>query len=322
MNAWPFAAGSLVALALGMFCPAARADGGQDGSEAARLFQEAKELMDQGRYAEACPKLDRSRALDPQVGTTLNLAFCYESLGKTASSWSTWLDGAAEAGAKGQADREALARRRAAQLESRLLRITILVAPQPDEEAIDLRLDGVPISKRRWGAPTPVDPGPHWVQATAEGKRTWFTAIQVDDQHVPLVRVAVLEVETRPEVVEAPAASLGHVPARRIAAVALGGLGVAALAGMSALALVAKSTYAGANCQGDACLKAGVDDRDRANTEAGLATAAATAGVAALAGAALLWFGSPRPRTGAQTGLTVLPAVGQDAWGLSLRGRW
>jgi hypothetical protein len=324
MNARPLAVVALLALAQSAVARAASGGPSAGDSEAAHLFQEAKQLMDEGRFAEACPKLDRSRALERQVGTTLNLALCYERLGKTATSWSTWLDGAAEAAAKGQVEREALARRRAAMLESRLLRITILVAPQQNVDAIDLQVDGVSIPKSRWGAPTPVDPGEHWVLATAEGRRPWRTTIEVDDQHVPLVQIGVLEKPAPSVPAAAPPAAAPRAPIaggltpRKTAALLLGGGGIVALAGMSALGLVARSTYLNASCIGAFCDKSGIDDRDRAATEAGLATAAGVTAASALVGAAVLWFSAP---TGHAT-LSVRPAATARDWGLSVQGAW
>lgn len=257
----------------------------------------------------------------------MNLALCYERLGKTATSWSLWLDGAAEAAAKGQTDREALARRRAAMLESRLLRITILVRPQPNAEAIDLQVDGVFIPKSRWGAPTPVDPGQHWVLATAEGRRPWRTTVEVDDQHVPLVEIGLLE-EAAPSLAPPtapPPAPRGQVSGgtggmtpRKSAALLLGGAGVAALATMSALGLVARSTYLDARCVGNGCDESGVGDRGRATTEAGLATAAGVTAAGALIGAAVLWFGAPRGNATWSVG----PAVGATSVGGFVQGGW
>jgi hypothetical protein len=279
------------------------------------LFQQAKELMDQHRYAEACPKLYRSRTLDLQVGTTLNLALCYERLGKTASSWAMWLSGATEAAAKGQQERETLARRRAALLETRLLRITILVAPQDDVASIDLQLDGESVPRSRWGAPTPVDPGTHWVEVLAPRKRPWFSTVEVDDEHVPIVRVSVLEpLEQVPREALRPS----PVSKRKTAAVLLTGAGIAAIAGMSVLALVARTTYQSAPCSGNDCDKTGVGRRDEASVEAGLATVLGLSGLSVLGGAAVVAYGWPTsPRS-----VTAPTSLGTSAVGLSFQGRW
>src|SRR6478609_5404487 len=56
------------------------------------LFQSGRQLMNDGNYEKACPLLRDSQKADPQPGTLLNLALCYEKQGKTASAWSTYTD--------------------------------------------------------------------------------------------------------------------------------------------------------------------------------------------------------------------------------------
>ena len=51
------------------------------------LYDNAKVLMEQGKYGDACPKLEESLRLDPGLGTQYHLADCYEHLGRTASAW-------------------------------------------------------------------------------------------------------------------------------------------------------------------------------------------------------------------------------------------
>jgi hypothetical protein len=148
-----------------------------DTATAQALFDDAKKLMAAGKYAEACPKLEESQRLDPGLGTQFNLATCYESLGKTASAWSTFLDVAGGAKAANQADREKVARQRAAVLEKSLSRLTITVSNPI--EGIEVRRDGAVVGQAQLGTAVPIDPGSHKVEAWAPGKKPWQTTIEV-----------------------------------------------------------------------------------------------------------------------------------------------
>ena len=69
----------------------ARADAlpvGDTRAQADDEFNEGKRLMDAGDTAAACAKFAHSQELDPKLGRLLNLAFCHEQQGKTASAWS------------------------------------------------------------------------------------------------------------------------------------------------------------------------------------------------------------------------------------------
>ena len=92
---------------------AARGDPTPNEVRAENLYNSAKEHMARNEYAVACDELRESDDLDPQVGTELNLAYCYEQIGRTASAWSTWLKAAAAATAKGETERADVASVRA-----------------------------------------------------------------------------------------------------------------------------------------------------------------------------------------------------------------
>src|SRR5258706_15050741 len=110
--------GSLVLATGFLFTAAARAEPtSSDKAAAEGLFGDARRLMADGKFAEACPKLEASQRLDPGVGALLNLGDCYEQYGRTASAWVEVREAASAARAGGSTDREAVARGRATALE-------------------------------------------------------------------------------------------------------------------------------------------------------------------------------------------------------------
>src|SRR3954468_8607529 len=82
----------------------------QDNSRAQALFDDGRRLMNEGHFAEACPKLAASQKLDPGAGTLMNLATCYEKNNQLASAWATFKEAAAASHASGHADWETAAR--------------------------------------------------------------------------------------------------------------------------------------------------------------------------------------------------------------------
>lgn len=168
-------------LALALFLAAlvgGSRDARADAAAAQALFDAAKQLMAQGKYADACPKLEESQRLDPGIGTQFNLAACYEQLGRTASAWSLFLEVAGASKAAGQLEREKVARQRALALEPKLIRLTI-TAPADAPADLQVKRDGVAVGRAQWGMPVPVDPGKHTIEATAAGRRPFVTTLDL-----------------------------------------------------------------------------------------------------------------------------------------------
>src|SRR5579863_10294220 len=95
----------------------ARADPPVDRKASAQvIFDEARDLVVQKKFAEACPKFAESLRLDRGLGTMLWLADCFENNGQTASAWVQFKEAAAAA-ALANDPREKVARRRVAALE-------------------------------------------------------------------------------------------------------------------------------------------------------------------------------------------------------------
>jgi len=73
-------------LAIGLVLGIAGSAGAQSAQQqaAARtLFEEGKRLLGEGKVEQACGKFEGSLKLSPKLGTRLNVADCYERMGKT-----------------------------------------------------------------------------------------------------------------------------------------------------------------------------------------------------------------------------------------------
>jgi hypothetical protein len=169
--------------------PAAAADV-REAQLAQALFDEARKLMDVGRYAEACPKLAESQALDPGGGTLLNLAICHEREGRLATAYAEYVDARAVAAREGHKGREQLARERIAALEAAVPRIAVVVPGGADVDGLEIRLDGLVLRRPAWGVATPVDPGTHRIEATAPGRAPFEALVPIAANERKTVEVA------------------------------------------------------------------------------------------------------------------------------------
>ena len=174
--------------------PAAFAQGvAANRSLAETLFQQARRLMSEKNYAEACPKLAESQRLDPATGTLLNLAVCHSQEGKLASAWVEFTDALANAHRDGRADREQFAREHLTALQPRISHVTIIVSQVARVPGLQIKLDGSVIGEAAWGLPAPLDPGAHEVAASAPGRRTWTKGFTIaGDAQNQVVDVPVL----------------------------------------------------------------------------------------------------------------------------------
>ncbi len=181
----------LVMVVLGT-SPSAHAD---DEATARDLFKEGRALLSQGESEEACTKFAESVAAFPSVGPLLNLARCHEQQGKTATAFAEYMHAATLADQAGQSKRAKTARELAAKLEPQLSRLIIKLALKiPGTRVVR---DGVEVPAVNFGAPLPVDPGEHALEASAPGYETWSTTVTIgkegDQQEVivpALVKVA------------------------------------------------------------------------------------------------------------------------------------
>lgn len=306
---------------------------------AQQAFDEGMKLLDQGKTADACPKLEESQRLDPAMGTQFRLAECWEKLGRTASAWALFRQVVSEAQAAGRDDRATVSVARAAALEPRLTRISILVAPSARVPGLIVRRDGAVVEEALWGRGVAVDPGEHLISASAPGKKSWEAQQQARsglvEVTIPLLAVgAGAPEEKSPPAVERP--EQPSEPQRSLApGLVLGGAALAGIGAGIALVVAANGKKADA-----AMLRAQIQSgapSDCVGASAACTTLADTASSAGTLSNAALWtllgsglaaagavtyfvWPTAKPTSPSATVVHVLPSAGAGGLGLSATG--
>jgi hypothetical protein len=260
-----------------------------DGGGAEQLFDEGRQLMNDGAYAQACPKLAASYALDPALGTLLNLALCHERIGRIATAWLEYERGIAGAESAHDDDRVRFATQRAALLERHVPHMTIHA---PALAGLVVTRDGAVIdaSSNR----VPIDPGPHAIEARALGHVAWSVTREVPAEGGEVV-VEVPELAREPEP--------RRTWSQRNTGVVLGGAGSAFVVAGAIFGALAISRWSDAqpHCQetpnGLGCDPTGLSLASDASTFAAISTTAFIIGAAGLATGIIVWLTAPRART-------------------------
>jgi hypothetical protein len=166
------ASAAVVALSLQVSPACAQAE---DQAAARSLFDSARQLAKAGHYAAACPKFDAASKLYPSAGILLNLADCYEKIGKTASAWTEFGEAASVASRTHRQEDASEAKRRQSGLEPGLTRLMVRVAHE--EPGLLVQRDGSPLPRAVWGTAIPVDPGSYELHAEAAGFEPWTAPV-------------------------------------------------------------------------------------------------------------------------------------------------
>lgn len=333
---------SVIGMALTIFsaAPSARGDVPRaDSATAQALFDEARKLITAGKYGDACPKLEESQRIDPGSGTLLNLADCYERDGRIATAWAKFLEAAAAAKAANHAERENVARDRAAALHPRLSSLVIRVIAPEKTPGLEIRRDGAIVGKAQWGSPIPTDPGEHHITAVAPTRQPWQTDVAVETGgrtvtvSVPeltpdgaaaaptpgtTAKIGATKAPDSGSAKEADTQGLGaqRTWALATAAIGVGGIIVGSVFGLQSLSKhndVVARCPTGTACQdpNDAALK------NEAITAGNIATGAFILGGAGLAAGTILWFtagSTSKSSTTARVGIGPGSVVLQGTW--------
>ena len=304
----------------------ARADDETRIANAYRRFHEAEQLFEAKTITEACLAFEESQRLDPTLGTLLNMAYCHETLGKSATAWGEYNSAAAWAALQSRPDREKFALDRASELAKKLSRVQLELPREVDGLSVDV--DGEPRPLARATAMLFLDPGEHLLRVSAPGKTPFSTKVSVplgptsQTVKVPLLGNASATVMASPTPGPSHDAPAEGARTAGIVVVGLGviGLGLGTYFGVRTLD---KKATGREHCIGTACDETGVAALDDAHTSATISTIAFGAGVAAVG--AGLWLlltrptATPPPTAGRAR---VRPMIGATGVSVGVEGAW
>ncbi|MCU0685317.1 MAG: hypothetical protein MUF34_24270 [Polyangiaceae bacterium] len=282
--------------------PAAPASESTQRAIAQSLFDEARALMSQNNYVEACPKLRESYRLEPASGTLVNLAVCHEQEGKLAMAYVEYNETLSRAQREGRRERERFARQRVDALTSKLTILRVQV--EAPRESPRVTLDGVELVQAAWGIAIPLDPGAHVLEATVPDREPFQQRVQARGVgEAQTVRVPPFGVGSE----GTPRSALNRSPStQRTTALVIGGVGLAGL-GLGAVAgIVARSRW---NDATDACPDRQCADPKNVRLDGPAKTWADVSTVSFLGGGAAT---APKKR--------LEPMVGPNTLGLTVRG--
>ncbi|HEX6241017.1 MAG TPA: hypothetical protein VFZ61_08990 [Polyangiales bacterium] len=297
----------------------ASAQNAADKAAAESLFDRGLSLLKEGKFNEACERLEQSQAIERGIGTMLYLAECYEKIGRTASAWALFREAASLAQAEGQAERADAGKRRAEKLEKSLSRLAVQVPVAHKLPGLRVTDNGSLIQPTVYGLALPVDPGTHRVEASAPGYLPWTGEVKVGAQ-ADSAELRVPQLEKDPNAAEVPvavaptpaeAASSGpdsgpaaaasapqttRMSNTRIAGLALGAVGVVGIvvgAVMGGLAIKNDKASEDRVSNGQ-CDEKCADLSDKAIKQATVSTAGWIAGGVLVAGGLLTFFLGPK----------------------------
>jgi len=297
-----------------------------DPAAAQALFDQAQALMRDGRWSDACPKLEESQRLDPGDGTVLHLAACREHEGKIATAWALYQDALVAAKRSNNKSRARVAQERVDFLGPRLPRLRLKVAFADKKlPAFKVMRDDTAVGPALWGDAFPIDPGAHTITATADGYKKWSRAIDIsaspDDTTVD---VPLLDAEPNEKAGGTPSGSKRPETPReddrgdtqRTVGIALGAIGAAGLAagGIFGVLALSKNSDADEHCAPPdytRCSAAGVDAGKQSETFGTVSTIAFVAGGAFALGGLALYFTAP-----SHTRMGIAPAIAPGSIGL------
>jgi hypothetical protein len=281
---------AVLVLAMGVGGPSvALADApAKDGKE---LFVQGRTAFNDGKYEVARSYFEQSQAIDPAVGTLLNLAVCEEKLGRLAAA----LGHLKEALVKVEPadNRRPLITERLADLEKRTPRLTVRSA-KPLNSNVTVSLDGKPIEPAALGTAMRVDPGVRALKCAVPSGVLCAQTVTVREGEDAVAVLALTEpvASPPPVAVQSPAPPVSEVAPRSANALpyVIGGIGIASLAAglITGMAVINRKATVSDHCDASGCDQQGLDAARTGKTLEVISTVTTLVGVAGIGTSAYL----------------------------------
>ncbi len=339
---------AVAALQVGVLAAAlaVAADARADSGAADALFKDAKQLMADGKIAEACTKFEASFREEELLGALLNAADCREQQGRLATAWAHF-GHAIDIATKNKDKRLQYATDRRTALTPRLPKLRVIVANAVPE--VKIYRGDQELTRGTFGESLPVDPGETVLQVTLNDDVLWDQTITLaEGQDVertidvkkiydaaPAVKQKRKQIEDDKgrDVVSVP---LPFFNGQRIAGLVVGLTGIAGAAigfTFGGLALGEKSTV-DENCatrpngKDTYCTKVGIDAASAAIDDANVSQWTLIASGAVTAVGLTLFLTAPTSKISelddradlAPKLRAIVPVVGPGAFGVHLQG--
>lgn len=302
----------------------------QDGGSAIKdasdiIFNEGIELASKKEYAQAAERFLKAIALRDTLGARIELAKCYEELGKVASALEQWRYVQTEA-AKEPDNPKAQRRKKLAtdaipKLEPRLSGIVLDVPESlPKMTGFLIKLDKEPVAAVHWGQTIPADVGEHSLEVMALDQVPWRRTITVHAEK-ETIRMRIdppWTTVTQSKDGSSPSAGVSGLRIAGGIGMGLGavGLGIGGIFG--GLAIVRNDASKAGHCdEQNHCDRTGYDLRKAALSFATASTASAIAGGVVLTAGIVLFAVAP---TKTSTKPTVNASLGLGLSGVNLHG--
>jgi len=329
-----YARGALLVVAVITGHAHAQSTSGNASALAEQLFNQGRDLAKANQWAEACPKFEASLRYDPVLGTRLNLATCYEHIGKLVGAWGLYRESLELAKKAGDRKRADYALKQANALEPRLPKLAI-VPPSNPPPGLVVKRDDTPVDAGALGVALYVDPGAHSVTASAPGFEAFSVSVTVVEGKTETFALPPLVAKPAAPVTDAkPAAELAdNAPAappsntRLYAAIGLGAGGAIAVGVGLVFGAKAQSSYSDAKqlCGDDQVCPAADFERDKqlvhdARSSATISTVLVIGGGAAIAAGAIVYVTAPHRRSREKQAARIVPVTHNGGAGLALVG--